>query len=202
MPNDWNLSILCPVLKKADPTICADYNGISPHPIAYKVLTGVNKLKLSSLQIIVPLPNSSNNISSSYILRFYKRVEATQSLPVPASVSVVISVLAWFEQLVLSTYLSGLQIQTFRHARYDTQFPIMEDQLGSSLIAIEYTVLQCIFSGMIAMFLFLYISDSMLRLMSRIGSTISRESYAAPNFQRQPIIVIRAESIRRKNEIE
>ena len=24
MPNDWNLSVLCPVLKKGDPTICAN----------------------------------------------------------------------------------------------------------------------------------------------------------------------------------
>ncbi|XP_058978173.1 phospholipid-transporting ATPase IF [Musca domestica] len=36
----------------------------------------------------------------------------------------------------------------------------------------------------------------------RTPSTASRESYAAPNFQRQPTILIRAESQRRKNEIE
>ncbi|XP_065366183.1 phospholipid-transporting ATPase IF isoform X1 [Calliphora vicina] len=36
----------------------------------------------------------------------------------------------------------------------------------------------------------------------RTSSTASRESYAAPNFQRQPTILIRAESMRRKNEIE
>lgn len=36
----------------------------------------------------------------------------------------------------------------------------------------------------------------------RTPSTTSRESYAAPNFQRQPTILIRAESQRRKNEIE
>ena len=41
MPNDWNLSVLCPVLKKGDPTICANYRGISLLSIAYKVLTGV-----------------------------------------------------------------------------------------------------------------------------------------------------------------
>ena len=41
MANDWNFSVLCPVLKKADPTICANYSGISFLPIAYKVLPGV-----------------------------------------------------------------------------------------------------------------------------------------------------------------
>ena len=39
MPSDWNLSALCPVLKKGDPTICANYRGISLLPFAYKVLT-------------------------------------------------------------------------------------------------------------------------------------------------------------------
>ena len=39
MSNDWNLRVLCPVLKKADPTICANYRDISRLPIAYKVLT-------------------------------------------------------------------------------------------------------------------------------------------------------------------
>ena len=41
MPNDWNLSVLYPVLKKGDPTICANYMGISLLPIAYKILTGI-----------------------------------------------------------------------------------------------------------------------------------------------------------------
>lgn len=36
----------------------------------------------------------------------------------------------------------------------------------------------------------------------RTASNLSRESYAAPNFQRQPTLLIRAESQRRKNEIE
>ena len=38
MSNDWNLS-LRPVLKKAGPSICANYRRISFLPIAYKVLT-------------------------------------------------------------------------------------------------------------------------------------------------------------------
>ncbi|XP_037936228.1 probable phospholipid-transporting ATPase IH isoform X2 [Teleopsis dalmanni] len=39
-------------------------------------------------------------------------------------------------------------------------------------------------------------------VINRTSSTASRESYAAPNFQRQPTILIRKESQRRKNEIE
>jgi hypothetical protein len=47
MPNDWSQSILCPVLKKGDPTICSNYRGISLLSTAYKVLSGVlcNRLK-------------------------------------------------------------------------------------------------------------------------------------------------------------
>ena len=37
MPSDWNLSALCAVLKNGDPTICANYRGISLLPIAYCV---------------------------------------------------------------------------------------------------------------------------------------------------------------------
>ncbi|XP_067641161.1 phospholipid-transporting ATPase IF isoform X2 [Eurosta solidaginis] len=40
------------------------------------------------------------------------------------------------------------------------------------------------------------------KILFRTGSTTSRESYAAPYFQRQPTILIRAESQRRKDEIE
>ena len=54
MPNDWNLSVLCPVLKKVDPTICANYRGIKLLPIAYKVLTGVLCERLKPL---VKTPN-------------------------------------------------------------------------------------------------------------------------------------------------
>ena len=41
MPNDGNLSVLCPVLRKGDPKICAKYSAISLLPIASKVLTSV-----------------------------------------------------------------------------------------------------------------------------------------------------------------
>ena len=43
MRNDWNLNVLCPVLKKRGPTIFPNYWGASFcfAPIAYKVLTCV-----------------------------------------------------------------------------------------------------------------------------------------------------------------
>ena len=40
MSNDWHLIVLCPVLKKGDPMICAHYSGISLLPVVYKVLIG------------------------------------------------------------------------------------------------------------------------------------------------------------------
>ena len=56
MPSDWNLSALCSVLKKGDPTICANYRGISLLPIAYKVLTSVlcERLKPHAKALIGP----------------------------------------------------------------------------------------------------------------------------------------------------
>ncbi|KAH8303977.1 hypothetical protein KR044_012569 [Drosophila immigrans] len=38
--------------------------------------------------------------------------------------------------------------------------------------------------------------------LMRVGSNVSRESYAAPTFTRQPTMLIRAESVRRKQEIQ
>ena len=42
-PNNWNLSILCPILQKSDPTICANYRGLvnSLLHIWYKILSSV-----------------------------------------------------------------------------------------------------------------------------------------------------------------
>ena len=56
MPNDWNLSVLCPILKKGDPTICANYRGISLISIAYKVLSSVlcERLKPYTKTLIGP----------------------------------------------------------------------------------------------------------------------------------------------------
>ena len=39
--NNYNLSVLCPVLKRGGSTICGNYRSISILPIAYKVLAGV-----------------------------------------------------------------------------------------------------------------------------------------------------------------
>ena len=41
MPNDWSLSLLSPVLKKCDATICSNYRGISLLTIAYRNLSNV-----------------------------------------------------------------------------------------------------------------------------------------------------------------
>lgn len=41
MPDDWNLSMICPILKKGDATLRTNYRGISLLPVAYKVLTSV-----------------------------------------------------------------------------------------------------------------------------------------------------------------
>ncbi|XP_060665548.1 uncharacterized protein LOC132797786 [Drosophila nasuta] len=56
MPNDWNLSVLCPVLKKGDPTICTNYRGISLIAISYKVLSSVicERLKPYTSTLIGP----------------------------------------------------------------------------------------------------------------------------------------------------
>ena len=56
MSSDCNLSALYPVLKRGDPTICANYRGISLLPIAYKVLTSVlcKRLKPHATALIGP----------------------------------------------------------------------------------------------------------------------------------------------------
>ncbi|XP_050745358.1 uncharacterized protein LOC127011601 [Drosophila biarmipes] len=56
MSNDWNLSVLCPVLKKGDPTICVNYRGISLITISHKVLSSVicERLKPYTSTLIGP----------------------------------------------------------------------------------------------------------------------------------------------------
>ena len=41
MPDVWNQSVICPVLKKGDPTRCENYRGISLISISYKVLSTI-----------------------------------------------------------------------------------------------------------------------------------------------------------------
>ncbi|KPU81866.1 uncharacterized protein Dana_GF27359, partial [Drosophila ananassae] len=41
MPDDWNHSMICPILKNGDATLRTNYRGISLLPVAYKVLTSV-----------------------------------------------------------------------------------------------------------------------------------------------------------------
>lgn len=56
MPSDWNLSILCPIHKKGDPTMRANYRGISLLNISYKVLSSVlcERLKPTVNRLIGP----------------------------------------------------------------------------------------------------------------------------------------------------
>ncbi|XP_073832850.1 uncharacterized protein [Musca autumnalis] len=56
VPDDWNLSILCPVHKKGDKTVCSKYRGISLLPIAYKIVSGIlcERLKPMVNEIIGP----------------------------------------------------------------------------------------------------------------------------------------------------
>ncbi|XP_051864351.1 uncharacterized protein LOC127566365 [Drosophila albomicans] len=56
MPEDWNLSMICPILKKGDATVRTNYRGISLLPVAYKVLTSVlcERLKPHAEALIGP----------------------------------------------------------------------------------------------------------------------------------------------------
>ena len=53
MPRDWIICALCPILKKEDITICANYRGIS---LSYKLLTSVlcDRLKPHAKALIGP----------------------------------------------------------------------------------------------------------------------------------------------------
>ncbi|XP_060665561.1 uncharacterized protein LOC132797804 [Drosophila nasuta] len=56
MPEDWNLSMICPILKKGDAAVRTKYRGISLLPVAYKVLTSVlcERLKPHAEALIGP----------------------------------------------------------------------------------------------------------------------------------------------------
>ncbi|XP_060665319.1 uncharacterized protein LOC132797575 [Drosophila nasuta] len=56
MPEDWNLSMICPILKKGDATLRTNYRGISLLPVAYKVLTSIlcERLKPHAEALIGP----------------------------------------------------------------------------------------------------------------------------------------------------
>ena len=41
IPSDWNVSVLCPFLKKGDAAVCTNYRGISLLNVAYKILSNV-----------------------------------------------------------------------------------------------------------------------------------------------------------------
>jgi sorting nexin-29 len=41
MPEDWNWSIICPIHKKEDVTICSNYKGINLLCVAYKIFSNI-----------------------------------------------------------------------------------------------------------------------------------------------------------------
>jgi len=41
IPEDWNWSIICPIHKKGDMTICSNYRGISLLCVAYKIFSNI-----------------------------------------------------------------------------------------------------------------------------------------------------------------
>ncbi|XP_055843121.1 uncharacterized protein LOC129909960 [Episyrphus balteatus] len=55
MSTEWNLSIVCPILKKGDPLTCANYRGISLLNISYKKLSAVLCERRSRLTVLVTL---------------------------------------------------------------------------------------------------------------------------------------------------
>ena len=79
MPIDWYLSLLCPVLKKGDATICSNYRGLSLLTIAYRILSSVLCERLKPLVLTSVVSDLAPYTRSLLYPKFWRRHEISRS---------------------------------------------------------------------------------------------------------------------------
>lgn len=50
MPNDWRMTLGCPIFRKDDRTSCENYIGIAPLDIVYKILATLLRNRINKCQ--------------------------------------------------------------------------------------------------------------------------------------------------------